>query len=102
MVTSQLQTNGFSVVELADARFLLWCTTEEKIEGRELGYQFHFTYVFLSAYATAELHAGTQKTIWEGVLKEDSTSFNKTPESFVKTLVQFVGKDFRGGTPLLP
>jgi hypothetical protein len=102
MVTAQLQTNGFNVVEPADARFLLWCITEQKLLGRESGYQFPYTYVFLNAYVTAELKAGKEKTIWEGRVVEASGPFNKAPESFVKTLVQFVGKDFKGDTPVLP
>jgi hypothetical protein len=101
LVTTELQTNGFKIVQRSEAQFILLCTYAEKTT-QSGGYDFQYTAVFLNAYAATDSETERNRTIWEGRVVQFSDEFNKAPERYIRTLVQFLGKNFKGDAGILP
>ena len=95
LLSSQLATNAFNVVNRQQADFIIAYSTTNIIASSE-SYSFLMKHIWLKAYATTDLRVGKVKTSWEGRIYLFASDYDKNPVFVIRTLLSYFGKDFQG------
>lgn len=91
LLIAQLQTNGFNLATKDPEFILLPGTASDKLER---------PYLCVNAYAAADVAAGKTNTAWEGSIQKSFIN-DVEDDRYLRTLLHYFGRDFKGAAPLV-